>query len=63
MFTYAELISIKHAMEDKIARDKKCLNASHIDEIEGLRSVIEDCLETHQRTLFKVEQLLAKHES
>ena len=62
MFTYAELISLKHAMTDKITRSKRILNeATHIDEIEGMREILEGCLNDDIRTLNKIEQLIAEH--
>lgn len=62
MFTYAELISLQSAMTDKIARSQRTLNeATHLDTIEGLREVLEGCLNDDIRTLNKIEQLIAEY--
>lgn len=62
MFTYAELISLQSAMTDKIARSKRTLNeATHLDTIEGLREVLEGCLNDDIQTLNKIEQLIDEH--
>lgn len=61
MFTYAELLSLQSAMTDKITRSKRILNeATHLDTIEGLREVLEGCLNDDIRTLNKIEQLISE---
>lgn len=62
MFTYAELISLQSAMTDKITRSKRILNeATHLDTIEGMREILEGCLNDDIRTLKKIEQLIAEY--
>lgn len=62
MFTYVELISLRHAMTDKIVRSKRFLNEStHIDNVEGMREILEQFLNDDIRTLNKIEQLIAEY--
>lgn len=62
VFTYAELIGLKYAMEEKIAKSERTLKeATHIDTIKGMREMLEDCLKVNVQTLNKIEQLISEY--